>query len=426
MANFSKIRGLALGSNRGLLSLASSLAIVLLLLIAGPTAQAQSFSVIHQFTAAGDGANPDAGVTVRAGILYGTAYRGGSGNGSVYQITHSGSTWVTTAISLLSSGGANPIARVVYGPDGHPYGTTENGGAAGKGIVFDLIIPVTICKSANCFWKENVLYDFLGSADAANPGYGDLTWDAQGNIYGTTMAGGASGDGAVYELQRSGNSWTESVIYNFSGPDGVSPQSGVIFDKSGNLFGTTVHGGAQGDGHVYELKYTQGVGWTENTVYDFQNGSDGAHPVAGLIFDGSGNLYGATSDGGSQGGGTVFELSPSGDSWTYKLLYSFSGPANAGCGPWGNLAMDAAGNLYGTTNCDGAYVFGSVFKLTNTGNGWTYSSLHSFSGYSDGAFPFGNLTFDTSGNLYGTAYYGGTFGGNCGDIGCGVVWMITP
>ncbi len=147
---------------------------------------------------------------------------------------------------------------------------------------------------------------------------------------------------------------------------------------------------------------------------------------AGLIFDGSGNLYGATSDGGSGGGGTVFELSPSGDSWTFKLLYSFNGPSGIECGPWGTLAMDAAGNLCGTTNCDGGYTFGSVFKLTNKGNGWLYSSLHDFSGYSDGAIPFSNVTLDTNGNLYGTAYYGGTFGGNCGNIGCGTVWMITP
>ncbi len=408
------------------LTMATLAAILVITLVAGPAAQAQTFSVIHAFTGGGDGANPDAGVTIRAGILYGTAFTGGNGNGSVYQITHSGNNWVTLPISLLSGGGANPIARVVFGPDGHPYGTTENGGPAGKGIVFNLIVPLTICKTANCFWKENVLYGFMGGADGANPGYGDLTWDPEDNIYGTTLRGGTSGDGAVYELQRSGNSWTESVIHSFSGPDGLAPQSGVIFDSNGNLFGTTLQGGSQGNGTVYELKYTQGVGWTEYPVYDFQNGNDGRGPIAGLIFDGSGNLYGATSDGGSGGGGTVFELSPSGDSWTFKLLYSFNGPQGIACGPWGTLALDAAGNLYGTTNCDGGYTFGSVFKLTNTGNGWLYSSLHDFSGYSDGAIPFSNVTFDTNGNLYGTAYYGGTFGGNCGDIGCGTVWMITP
>ena len=408
------------------LTVAAPAVVLVLAIVASPAAQAQTFSVIHRFTGGGDGAHPDAGVTIRAGILYGTAYQGGNGNGTVYQVTQSGNDWVTLPISLLSGGGANPIARVVFGPDGHPYGTTERGGPTGTGIVFDLIVPLTICKTANCFWKENLLYGFMGGADAANPGYGDLTWDAQGNIYGTTMSGGASGAGAVYELQRSGNSWTESVIYNFSGPDGLFPQSNVVFDNNGNLFGTTLLGGSQAYGNVYELKYTQGVGWGKYPVYEFQNGSDGEHPVAGLIFDGSGNLYGATTDGGSRGGGTVFELSPSGDSWTFKLLYSFSGPPGINCGPWGNLAMDGAGNLYGATNCDGAYTFGNIFKLTNTGNGWLYSSLHSFSGYSDGGYPFSNVTLDTSGNLYGTAYYGGNFGGNCGDIGCGVVWMVTP
>ncbi len=133
--------------------------------------------------------------------------------------------------------------------------------------------------------------------------------------------------------------------------------------------------------------------------------------------DSFGNLYGATSDSGVSGGGTVFELSALGDTWTYKLLYSFSG--SSGCGPFATLTMDAAGNLYGTTRCDGVNHFGSVFKLTNTGNGWIYHSLYDFTGRVDGGNPTGKVTIDTDGNLYGTATNGGS-------LDYGVVWMIKP
>ena len=150
-------------------------------------------------------------------------------------------------------------------------------------------------------------------------------------------------------------------------------------------------------------------------------------PAGGLIFDSAGNLYGTTFDGGSGSGGTLFELSPFGNSWTYKLLYSFSGPDWRSCGPYATLTMDAAGNLYGTTNCDGVYDSGNVFRLRNTENGWVYTSLHDFTGGSDGALPQSNVSIDTDGTLYGTTWNGGEM--NCVSgygAGCGVVWMIKP
>ena len=149
----------------------------------------------------------------------------------------------------------------------------------------------------------------------------------------------------------------------------------------------------------------------------FRSGND---PWAGLIIDPSGNLYGTTTGGGSGSGGTVFELTPANVGWTFKTLYSFSG--NGG-GPSDKLVMDAAGNLYGTTYIDGAYGYGTVFKLTPSNGGWTYTSLHDFTGGSDGANPISSLVFDANGNLYGTASQGGT--GNCPG-GCGVVFEITP
>lgn len=397
-----------------------------LALLASPAAQAQTFSMIHTFTGGGDGANPEAGVTYKAGILYGTAYNGGVGDGTVYEVMPFGNNWFTLPISLLPVG-VHPEARVVFGPDGHPYGTTSGGGADGAGIVFDLIPPLTICKTANCSWKENVLYNFMPAPDGTNPGYGDLTWDPKGiDIYNTTTAGGAFNAGAVYELQPNGSGgWKESVIYSFSGPDGVNPQNTVIFDTStdnyhnGSLFGTAYSGGLHGYGTVFELTPFQGR-WLETNAYNFQDGSDGGYPYAGLVFDNNNpaNLYGATTNGGSGGGGTVFELSPLEDTWTFAPLYSFSGGAS--CGPRGTLTFDTTfTNLYGTTYCDGKYSFGNVFKLTKSGDSWVYTDLYDFTGGNDGANPISNVTIGGDGNLYGTTSAGGS-------QGVGVVWQIKP
>ncbi len=387
-------------------------------------AHAQTFSVIHMFDDQGL-KQPFAGVTLRDGTLYGTTQQVGA-----YQITHSGSNWNYSLISTLPNGGFNADSRVVFGPDGHPYGTTQyaydEGQQLGYGLVYDLVPPITICKTANCEWKENVLYFFQDRPDGAQPSLlGDLVWDKKGNIYGTTSDGGANGEGAVYEMKPTDSGWKESVVYSFTdSSDGGSPSSGVIFDTNGNLFGTDF-GGLYGYGTVFELTNVNGV-WKETVVYDFQQ-SSGAYPSAGLLLDKSGNLYGATSDAGNAGGGTVFELSPSGDTWIFTLLYNFSGRLGGFCGPFAPLTMDGAGNLYGTTNCDGANGFGNIFKLTKTQNGWVYSSLHDFTGGDDGKFPVSNVTIDADGTLYGTAWQGGSFAGGClMTNGCGVVWMIKP
>lgn len=171
---------------------------------------------------------------------------------------------------------------------------------------------------------------------------------------------------------------------------------------------------------MYQLTHSEN-GWTGTDIYDFTGGADGAYPVAGIIVDTEGNLYGATSVAGSGNGGTVFELSPSGGSWNYTLLYSFAGPNNGRqvVGPVGNLVLDAAGNLYGTTISDGAHGYGAVFKLTHSNGNWTYTALHDFTNGADGSYPYANLVFDGNGNIYGTASGGGAFG-------VGVVFEITP
>jgi len=375
--------------------------------------QAQTFSVIHRFTGV-EGRYPEAGVTVRGNSLYGTAFEGGNSFGSVYEVQRVGSDWVTVPLYLFGAGeGGSPMTRVVFGPDGHLYGATYFGGP-GFGTVFDLIPPLTICKTANCFWKENVLDNFMDGADP----FGDLVWDDEGDIYGTLALGGAYGYGFVYELTKSGNNWTETPIYSFYGTTtGDSPEGGVVLDSHGNLFGTT-YGGPSHYGTIFELKFINGS-WVETFRYDFQNGSDGRYPMSGLAFDSSGNLYGATSEGGNGNGGTIFELSQSGDSWTFNLLYSLSALQDSkNCGPWRALTVDA-GNLYGTTYCDGPNNLGNVFKLTNTQNGWVYTSLHDFTGgQDDGANPRSEVAIDTGGHLYGTTTFGGL-------QDFGVVWRIS-
>ncbi len=407
---------------KALLPLTLLMASATVALIAGPDAHAQTYSVIHNFSGPGDGALPAVGVTLRGGILYGTTAEGGMGDvygpGTVYQLTRAGSGWAYGLIFEFpsdGSGGTHPSARVLFGPDGHLYGTTQLGGAFQKGVVFTLTPPLSICKTLACFWKEKLIYQFQGAPDGDGP-TGDLTWDLAGNIYGTTNIGGSGGnttDGAVYEL-KPGNPWTEQVIHSFGRFNGIDPWSGVLY-INGNLYGTSSDGGLSHQGEVFELELDHG-GWTETHLHDFGSPSEGINSVAGLVRDAAGNFYGATTDGGSGGGGVVYELLYSGGSWTFQVIYNFS-PFSR-CGPQSALIMDSVGNLYGTTVCQGVNNLGSVFKLTKAGDSWVYTSLHDFNG-DDGAYPTGGVTIDADGTLYGTASEGGL-------QNSGVVWMIKP
>jgi len=418
MGNLRKFRSFTPGLSLGATSAALALAIVFVLtIVTTDAAHAQTFQVIYNFTGGPDGAQPYAGLTMdRGGNLYGTTSAGNEGSnwGNVYQLRHKGA-WVFSQLQLFDG---TLSARVIFGPDGILYGPSPNNIAGYTyGYIFNLKPPVSaVCMAIRCPWVATVIYGFSGGADGASPRYGDLLFDQAGNMYGTTSVGG-SGNGVVYEMTRSGGVWSEQPLYAFSGsPDGANPFGGLVFDNAGNLYGMTTQGGSTGNGAVFELS-PSGGGWTEKVIYNFQGGSDGSYPTAGLIFDKSGNLYGTTSNGGTGGGGTVFELIPSGGSWTYNLLYSFTGGTK--CGPWGTLTLDGAGNLYGTAVCDGANNVGNVFKLTQSGGTWTYGSLYDFTGGNDGRRPFGNVTFDSQGNIYGTASRGGTHDS-------GVVWEITP
>lgn len=281
-------------------------------------AQAQTLTVLHNFTYGADGAFPFAGVTLdQQGRIYGTAAAGGSHQvGVVYRLVRQGEAWVLSPIYAFQGepDGAVPYSRVVFGPEGLLYGTTYEGGAEGYGTVFSLRPPATSCRSSLCPWVETVLYSFTGGADGAYPEYGDLSFDPAGHIYGTTNTGGSSGNGVVFELSRSGSGWTESVLWNFTGgSDGSSPLSGVIFDHAGNLYGTTSYAGSHRLGTIYELSPTQS-GWSETTLYSFTNNDTGGG-AGGLVMDARGDLFGITG-----GVGAAYELTPQGGNWSSLQL----------------------------------------------------------------------------------------------------------
>jgi uncharacterized repeat protein (TIGR03803 family) len=381
--------------------------------MATPQVQAQSFNLVHTFTGGTDGGNPLSGFVIGpAGNLYGTASAGGSsGIGVVFKLSQSGQQ---TILHNFTGGadGSTPEGSLILNAAGNLFGTTMAGGASNAGTVFK------ITRNG----KETVLYSFAGNPDGANP-VARLAIDKAGNLYGTTTAGGANGNGTIFKLVHpkvSSGKWVETVLYSFgSGTDGSVPVAGVTLDAKGNLYGTTSAGGTYGDGTVFQLTHLKSV-WTENILYSFALLSDGGVPYAGLTFDQAGNLYGAASDGGgggSDGGGTVFELTPSNGGWTFAVLYSLSGWGISGT--FRDLLFDASGNMYATTHCDGANSAGTVYKLTPAGGAWTYTELYTFTGGDDGLFSFSNLVFDKQGDLYGTTNVGGA-------NDAGVIFEIKP
>ncbi len=397
---------------RGILATTSVLMLMLFLLL---PAQTQTFSVLHTFSG-GDGEYPYSGVTIdNGGHLYGTTSRGGADqSGVAYELKHQGSGWVLSILHNFGSGsdGSVPYAAPVFGPSGILYGTASLGGS-GYGVVYSLRPQATACTAVSCPWTEPLLWTFQG-ADGSTPSYGALTFDQSDNAYGTTAEGGTSNNGTVYEISKQGQQWTESVLYSFGTGqhDGTEPLHNVVFDHTGNLYGTTYTGGTNGGGTVFELS-PSGSGWTEQIIANFPAGSA---PQAGLIIDSAGNLYGAT-DGIGTSSAEVFELSPSGNSWILTTLYSFS-TNRFDFGPVGNLVVDHSGNLYGATYSLGTHSQGNIFELSPSGSGWTYTDLYNFTGGNDGGGPIGDLNIDASGNVYGTTQNGGS--------GKGVVWELIP
>jgi uncharacterized repeat protein (TIGR03803 family) len=324
-------------------------------------------------------------------------------------------------LSFDGTGGQYPFTGLTFDAAGNLYGTTNAGGKYGE--EFEGGAAYELSRQPGGGWTEKVLQNFgNGSIDAFYPDgiYPiGLIFDAAGNLYGTTSEGGdfgRYGDGVVFELSpNQGGGWTEKVLHQFGAraSDGVQPRAGLVFDTAGNLYGTTVHGGSYGYGTVFELTPAAGGGWTEKVLHSFNsNGKDGYEPLASLIVDRSGNLYGTTLWGGQYNYGTVFELiSQPGRNWTEKILHDFSNVGGDGAFPTAGLIFDAAGNLYSTTQTGGVHGYGTAFELIPaTDGGWSEKVLHSFEGLyaMDGAYP-SPLTLDASGNLYGTAAGGGPY-----------------
>ena len=371
-----------------------------------PGVFAQTEQTLYNFTGGTDGGTPLSSlVKDAAGNLYGTTFVGGVyGAGEVFELSpNTSGGWTQSVLYSFTGGadGANPYyAEVIFDKAGNLYGTTVEGGAQNLGVVFEL-------TPTSSGWAESVLHSFAGGLDGNNP-YSGLVFDPFGNLYGTTYAGGPYGIGTVFQLRpASGGQWTEKVIHAFDTKTGSSPVGGLALDGSGDLFGTTQGGGASGAGVVFELKYSGSDTWTAGVLHNFTGGADGGFPYAEkLILDKTGTLYGTTQGGGLNNSGVVFSLSPNGSGWKGRVLYSFNGAVEQN--PFSGLAMDGGGNLYGTcANGNGVTTVGSVFKLApGAGGKYTESDLYLFT-RGDGEFPEAALLIDKSGKLYGTTSSGG-------------------
>jgi uncharacterized repeat protein (TIGR03803 family) len=342
-------------------------------------------TVLYSFTGKPDGSAPFAGV-IRdsAGNLYGTTYSGGAANaGIVYKLDTTGQETILYSFTGGADGDA-PNAGVIRDPAGNLYGTTYYGGIARAGVVYKV----------DAAGQETVLYSFTGKADGSGPNAGVIL-DSSGSLYGTTFDGGTGGAGVVYKVDTARQ---ETVQYSFPGPiDGSFPEAGVIRNSAGNFYGTTTYGGTDNAGLVYKLD----PAGHETVLYSFTGGADGAYPQAGVIPDSAGNLYGTTTSGGAWGWGAVYKLDTTGQE---TVLYSFTGGVD-GSSPYAGVIRDASSNLYGTTTSGGAWGWGAVYKLDTAGQ---ETVLYSFSVGADGANPFAGVVRDAAGNLYGTAYIGGT------------------
>jgi hypothetical protein len=386
------------------------------------------YDVLYAFQGGADGGQPTGSLIVDAsGNLYGTTAQGGSGQcqmngqvvgcGTVFELSPppgKDKHWTKTLLYDFQGPDGNSPSALIGDTSGNLYGVTEFGGNGqcitwqipGCGIVFEL-------SPAAGAWSETILYNFQGGSDGELPAVA-LVNDSVGNLYGTTMLSSGSSPGIVFELSppgAGGGEWTESVLFSGFGyelPDGL--YASLILDAKGNLYSTSVSGGSNDQGTVFELSppRTKGGAWTETTLYSFDSYIG---PVSPVIFDSKGNLYGTLFTGGTWG--QVFKLAPpmkKGGVWTESVLYDFGG-GTAGLNPFSGLISDQAGNLYSNTYGDDGMkpvVFGTVYKLTQRAkNSWQESLLHEFEDH-PAEFPVGKLVFGSRGELYGATAAGHT------------------
>ncbi|HEY7099028.1 MAG TPA: choice-of-anchor tandem repeat GloVer-containing protein [Terriglobales bacterium] len=381
---------------------------------------------MHSFSSAGrDGQRPFAGLTWHNGAFYGTTDGGGPHQiGTVYALKLVNGVWKQKVLYAFTgrADGDEPQSNVIFDNAGNLYGTTYYGGSAGlgNGVVFKL-------SPSNGAWTQSVIHTFAGGiADGANP-TGGLTMDAAGNLYGSTGSGGTHNAGIVFKLSPSGNNWSETILYNFGGkPDGAVPLGDLVFDGAGNLYGTTIGGGANrnhnplGDGTVFELSPNPDGSWSETILHSFGSDNDGALPRAGLTLNSGGTLYGTTPYGGGTpngGHGTAFQLALMNGIWTESVISNFT-VAGGGNFPQSPLVIDQAGNLLGVAN-GGGQQNGVVYKLSFVNGTWQHTALYSFPNTASGVHPIGNLVLDSSGNIYGATVRGG-------EHNFGVIYAIAP
>lgn len=369
-----------------------------------------------------------------AGNLYGVTSSGGlkvgedPGFGTVYELSPTAAGgWTAKSIYRFQGGedGQGPVGGLVMDSSGNLYGTTEAGGSnlfcSDNWDTFSCGTIFELSPNGSGGWSEKVLFNFSETS-----GYwpvSSLILDPAGNLYGTTPYGGQAGrfGGTAFELQRNGDEWTETILHSFGGAgDGGDVLNPLLLDAAGNLYGSTPQGGT-GGGIVFKLSKANG-GWKEDILFEFTASATSAFaPDGQLTFDSAENLYGILLDwnGDINGLGSVFELSPTrGGTWNETVLYTFPN-RSAGDGPWGNLVFDSAGNLYGTTTYGGSKDLGNVYELKPSASGaWTETVVHSFQGSPDGSSPNPGLLF-LKGKVYGETLSGGT-------TGFGTVFEITP
>lgn len=360
---------------------------------------ATGYQVLRTFVDALDGVGPSGSLILSGSeTLYGTmAYGGSSNSGTAFSVNTDGTLFqVLHAFAGFASDGGRPWASVIPDGSGYLYGTTISGGSSYGGTVF------RIRSDGSGF---QFLHAFVGGANDGSGPEAPLVLDRAGNLYGTTSGGGPSNRGTVFRVSSDGTGF--QLLHTFLGgaSDGLNPHSSLILEGADNLYGTTSEGGPSELGTVFRMK-TDGTGFQLLHTFTDSIASDGgAVPIASLVMDGSGNLYGTALYGGSGLNGTVFKLRTDGTG--FQVLHQFTDRADDGSQPWASLIVDGSGNLYGTTTSGGSSLTGgTVFKMKTDGTG--FQLLHSFGGNeNDGGNPYASLLLDGFGNLYGTTYYGG-------------------
>jgi uncharacterized repeat protein (TIGR03803 family) len=391
------------------LAIAALLTTFVLSLSTYAAAQA-SEHVIHTFTSLSQGFPASSFTADSHGNLFGI------NSGSVYELTPSGSGGYTYHFLCYLPDGRGVFAsgKLAIDAAGNLYGSTWQGGPLSNGYVYEVSPPASGDK-----WAVNIIYNFNGT-DGAQADTG-LIIDAAGNLYGGTKNGGPYDEGVAFELSPGANGWTYTVLHEFSNSEGNGPQTALIFDKNGNLFGGN-------ETSIFELSPSGNGTWTFSTAFAFTDAT-GFNPFGDPIFDAAGNLYETTQAGGAHGSGTAFMLSNSGGVWDATVIHTFnSRDTNDGYYPYGGLTLDAHGNLYGTTSGGGGTGnTGIVFELSPNSDGtWSETLLHRFGavGSAGGNGPQYSLYLDLSADLIGTTDSGGDTACYPVGNGCGVIFKI--